>query len=202
MLQGVMDVSAPQAATQQPGPPPHWILGFNLLIDRGATMRLMAAVGAALDHGAQRITLCMSSAGGVPEQAFYAYELLRIIPFLTTYNLGTVQSAAVTLFLAGTERLAVPGSTFLMHRTVFNAGPGGSFGRDHLEGQVESVQADDDRAMATVVDRTEKPLLEVEKWFARQQLRDAEFAQRAGIITAAPAPLVLPAGSRFIQVVL
>jgi ATP-dependent protease ClpP protease subunit len=51
-------------------------MGFNLLIDRISTMRLMTAVGNAIERGAQSITLCISSNGGAPDQAFYIYELL------------------------------------------------------------------------------------------------------------------------------
>jgi ATP-dependent protease ClpP protease subunit len=60
---------------------------INLVIDRLAIIRLMSAVGAAKDQGAQTITICISSVGGSPEQAFYAYEILRALPIpLTTHN--------------------------------------------------------------------------------------------------------------------
>src|SRR2546428_11428735 len=35
----------------------------------------MAAVGGVMQQGGQAITLCISSIGGSPEQAFYAYEV-------------------------------------------------------------------------------------------------------------------------------
>jgi hypothetical protein len=60
-----------------PQGPQHYVIGFNLIIDRIATMRLMSAVGGAMQQQAKAITICISSIGGSPEQAFYAYELLR-----------------------------------------------------------------------------------------------------------------------------
>jgi hypothetical protein len=39
----------------QPPTPVHYLLGFNGFIDRIATMRLMSAVGAAMERGAQTI---------------------------------------------------------------------------------------------------------------------------------------------------
>ena len=61
----------------QPQGPLHYFIGFNLYIDRLSTLRLMSAIGVAIEKGAQSITLCMSSNGGAPDQAFYVYELLK-----------------------------------------------------------------------------------------------------------------------------
>ncbi|MGC2409264.1 MAG: hypothetical protein WA441_04530 [Methyloceanibacter sp.] len=47
--------------------PLHFVLGFNLVIDRIATMPLMTTVGATIEKGAQTLTLCMSSIGGSGE---------------------------------------------------------------------------------------------------------------------------------------
>src|SRR5579872_6044413 len=92
----------------QPQGPLHYILGFNLVIDRIATMRLMNAITEATNRGAQSITLLISSPGGAPDQAFYAYEILKSYPVpITTHNVGSVHSAAMAIFLAGSTRLAV-----------------------------------------------------------------------------------------------
>src|SRR5262249_11887886 len=120
-----------------------------LYIDRLATMRLMSAVGLAIEKGAQSITLCISSNGGAPDQAFYVHELLKASPVpITTHNVGIVQSAAMIIFLAGSRRFAVPLSTFLMHKTVHNPPAGASYGQDLLDHSLESLNADDERAMA------------------------------------------------------
>jgi ATP-dependent protease ClpP protease subunit len=64
----------------QPQGPLHYFIGFNLMIDRISTMRLMAAIGGAIERGAQSITICLSSHGGAPDQSFYIYELLKASP--------------------------------------------------------------------------------------------------------------------------
>jgi ATP-dependent protease ClpP protease subunit len=180
--------------------PLHYVIGFNLIIDRISTMRLLTAVGVALDKGAQSVTLCLSSAGGAPDQAFYAYEILRTLPVrLVTHNVGSVQSAALSLFLAGHTRLAVPHANFLMHKTVFNVAAGGSFGLDHLEGSAESLRVDDMRAMAIAAERTGKDIKEVRKWFARQTLRSADFARSNNLISDVR-PLEFPQPGAFFQV--
>jgi ATP-dependent protease ClpP protease subunit len=175
-------------------------MGFNLLIDRISTMRLMTAVGNAIERGAQSITLCISSNGGAPDQAFYIYELLRASPIpITTHNVGIVQSAALTIFLAGARRFSVPHSTFLMHRAVHNPAPGSSYGQDLLDHSLESLHADDERAIALVAERTGQDLRTVRRWFSGQQLRSAEFAQQHGIIHGVQ-PVRFPTQSYFFQV--
>src|SRR5262249_35044299 len=133
---GEGEITGPRMASENQPPkqgPIHFLLGFNLIIDRISIMRLMGTVGVALDRGAQSITICMSSQGGAQDQAFYAYELLKSSPVpITTYNLGVVQSAALTLFLAGSKRYAVPHATFLMHKTVYAPQAGLSHGQDLL----------------------------------------------------------------------
>jgi ATP-dependent Clp protease, protease subunit len=184
-----------------PRTPIHWVIGFNWIIDRVSTQRLLTAVGAALERGARHVTLCISSVGGAPEQALYAYEILRALPSeveLTTHNVATVQSAAMILFLAGSKRLAVPNATFLMHKTTHN--PGTAVGAEHLSYGADSVRADDTSAMAIVADRTGRDLNTVRKWFRGQKIRDTTFAKGEGIITEV-IPVNFPEQAQFFQVV-
>jgi ATP-dependent Clp protease, protease subunit len=178
----------------------HYILGFNLYIDVIATMRLMAAVGGAIQQGAKSISICISSTGGSPMQAFYAYEILKALPIpLTTYNVGAVHSAAMYIFLAGSKRFAVPNANFLMHKTVHSPLPGSSYGLDHLDYSVESIAADDERSVEIVAERTKHPVEEVAGWFLGQQLRSTEFALQHGFIEKV-VPVQFPAQSQFFQV--
>jgi ATP-dependent protease ClpP protease subunit len=185
---------------QQPQGPIHFLIGFNLVIDRFATMRLMQSVGSALEKGAQSITLLLSSHGGAPEQAFYAYEILRTVPVpLITHNVGTIQSAAMVIFLAGQQRFAVPHAHFLMHQTVHTPVAGSSYGQELLDHSAESIHADDLRAIAIISERTEQPAKTVRRWHAGQKLRSTHFAETHGIIHGIRA-VQFPAQSYFFQI--
>jgi ATP-dependent Clp protease protease subunit len=184
----------------QPQGPIHYILGFNLIIDRIATMRLMSAVGGAIQQGAQSITICISSVGGSPEQAFYAYELLKASPIpITTHNVGGVHSAAMYIFLAGSHRFAVPHANFLMHKTVHSPSAGTSYGAEHLGYSGKSIAADDDRSITIIAERTGQPAKTVRSWFRGQQLRTADFALQFGFIEQIR-PVEFPPQSQFFQV--
>jgi ATP-dependent Clp protease, protease subunit len=186
--------AAPRAA--------HFFIGFNLVIDRLATVRLLAAVGAARDQGAQTITICISSIGGSPEQAFYAYEILKAIPIpITTHNVGTVQSAAMMIFLAGSTRYATEHSHFLLHETTHTTA-GAAYTNELLRHSAESVRADDTRAIAIVAERTKQDPKVVKRWFAGQRLRTAKFARDHGIIDDIRIVRMPPHQSHFYQVTL
>jgi ATP-dependent Clp protease, protease subunit len=153
-----------------------------------------------IEKGAQSITLCISSNGGAPDQAFYIYELLKASPIpITTHNVGIVHSAAMSIFLAGKNRFAVQHSNFLMHRAIHNPPAGTSYGQDLLDHSLESLHADDERAMAVVAERTGQPLKTVRRWFGGQQLRSTEFVEKHGIIHGVE-PISFPAQSYFFQV--
>lgn len=184
----------------QPQGPIHYILGFNLIIDRIATMRLMNAVSEATSRGAQSITLLISSPGGAPDQAFYAYEILKKYPVpITTHNVGSVHSAAMAIFLAGSTRLAVPNSTFLMHRTVHTPPPGMAYGSDHLDYSGSSIQSDDERMIAIIAEQTGEPVDTVRPWILGQELRSTEFALEYDFIDRVEA-VDFPTQSQFFQI--
>ncbi len=183
-----------------PQKPIHYIIGFNLLIDRISTMRLMAAVSGALQQGAKSITLCISSGGGMADQAFYAYELLKDCPAeVITHNVGAVHSAAMYIFLAGSKRFAVPHANFLMHKTTLTIPTGASFGQDHVGYHGDSITADDERSIAIVAERTKKSIEDVRPWYLGQQLRSTDFALEHGLIDKVM-PVQFPIQSQFFQV--
>lgn len=189
---------------QPPQPPPfdHLVLGFNWAVDRQATTALLTMVQKGIDAAFKKVTICLSSPGGAPDQAFYAYEVLRGLSTqveLVTHNLGMVQSAAMTIFLAGSKRYAAPNATFMVHGTKHDTG--GSVTIDLVSYGVESIIADDERAMAIMAERTGKGIADVKAWYAGQKLRDTAFAKEHGIVDDV-APLAFTAKTKFHQILL
>ncbi|HEX3909655.1 MAG TPA: ATP-dependent Clp protease proteolytic subunit [Solirubrobacteraceae bacterium] len=77
---------------------------------------LLAKMNEHVAHGVEQVVLDVSSCGGEVAQAKGLYKELSLMGFkLITRNIGEVKSMANLLMLAGNERLAVPGSTFLLH---------------------------------------------------------------------------------------
>lgn len=70
----------------------------------------------ALQSGASEIELHLSTEGGNMTAGFALYFFLKSLPLpLTTYNIGSVESVGVVIFLAGQKRRACPGTRFLVH---------------------------------------------------------------------------------------
>jgi ATP-dependent protease ClpP protease subunit len=70
----------------------------------------------ALQSGASEIELHLSTEGGNMTAGFALYYFLKSLPLpLTTYNIGSVESIGVVIFLAGEKRYACPGTRFLVH---------------------------------------------------------------------------------------
>lgn len=69
-----------------------------------------------ISNKADSIKINLSSSGGSLNAAFTAYEFLRSLQVpLTIQNVGSVESAAIIVYLAANERLTTEHSTFLIH---------------------------------------------------------------------------------------
>jgi len=66
------------------------------------------------------IHLSLACGGGNIIAGFAAYNELRGLPIkLITHNVSAVDSAAIMIFTAGSERFATPTSAFLFHQTAW-----------------------------------------------------------------------------------
>ncbi|HEU5436794.1 MAG TPA: ATP-dependent Clp protease proteolytic subunit, partial [Telluria sp.] len=84
----------------------------------------------AVQSGASSIELHLSSEGGNMTAGFALYFFLKSLPIpLITHNVGSIESIAVVIFLAGQKRYACPGTRFLVH--PLNWGFGNLVAADH-----------------------------------------------------------------------
>jgi ATP-dependent protease ClpP protease subunit len=66
-----------------------------------------------------RYIVYLSTPGGNPFSAVNLYNFIKSLPQETVvYNMGTVSSAGVPVFLAFKERYGVPGCSFMIHQTT------------------------------------------------------------------------------------
>jgi ATP-dependent protease ClpP protease subunit len=140
----------------------------------------------ALQNGATRIELHMSTEGGNMTSGFALYFFLKSLPVpLTTFNIGSVESVGVVIFLAGQQRYACPGTRFLVHPLHWGFGnlvaadhSRVSEWRDCLDFDAERYAQifDEATAHAGVKEDIRANL------FANARIYDAEQAVAAGII--------------------
>jgi len=108
---------AARAQAQQPRPPERVIINFIAPVTTDTVNMLINIVNNQVRNGTKKITIVVSSSGGDPSAAFAAYNYLRNVKAeITTFNGGTVDSAAMFIFCAGKFRYSLPSpSRFLMH---------------------------------------------------------------------------------------
>jgi ATP-dependent protease ClpP protease subunit len=85
-----------------------------------SAMHLISITARLTQAGAlNNLHIAISSDGGALDAASAIYRHLRALPIhVTTHNIGSIKSAALIVFLAGTERHAYPGTSFLHHPPV------------------------------------------------------------------------------------
>ena len=85
-------------------------------INDGFSYSLMTCLLAYRTVNIENFVLYLSSTGGSLASSYAAYSYLKSAPFrVITVNTGTIESAAVYLYLAGDERYYLPESRFMIH---------------------------------------------------------------------------------------
>ena len=106
-----------------PDQPTEIYLTFAGFIDETAMRALLVYFTQAHRERIGIIHLLIQSPGGAVDTALALYNILtRGTIEVRTYNVGSVDSAAVLVFLAGKQRFASPDATFTMHKTVVQFG--------------------------------------------------------------------------------
>ncbi|QAU34933.1 ATP-dependent Clp protease proteolytic subunit [Janthinobacterium sp. 17J80-10] len=113
-------------------------------VDEAMVQRLFSQMATAVSCGVQELHLMIQSTGGIINDGISVYNYLRSLPLeITTYNTGTVQSIAVSIFLAAKKRKASLFATFMIHKaTFYAASPTTSV---QLSAATQSLMVDDDR---------------------------------------------------------
>lgn len=90
------------------------IVTFMAPVTEHSVSHLIDLTYTALREGSTELHLYISSGGGKLHAAFTAYNYIRSLPATTvTHNIGSVEAAALMLYLACDKRAASPNSRFL-----------------------------------------------------------------------------------------
>jgi len=144
-------------------------------------MRFCADVIA--EHKPDSLYFCFSSSGGFVAPGITLYNFLIGLPVkVIMHNIGSVDSIATVIFLAGEERFAVPHSTFLFHGINYTFGQPGTFTFNVLKEIVSGLDKDQNRMADIVTERTNLTDGEIRELFSQGETKDSQFAESKGII--------------------
>jgi ATP-dependent protease ClpP protease subunit len=135
-------------------------------------------------NGATKVKILLSSSGGDTASAFAGYNYLHNLPIhITTYNVGTVDSAAVLLFCGGRERYALPGTRFLIHGNSLTVPPGMPLNASSLDAQLQQIKSLNQMIIQVVsATSNEKMRPNIETAVRDQTILSAEEAKAWGLV--------------------
>ena len=129
---------------------------FAGTIDDAGVSRIAAALNTAVNGGCDVVHLAMTSLGGYVAAGIYLYNHMRGMPLrIVTYNIGSVSSIAVAVFVGGDERYCSPNYMFMIHPTAFPSLQGMTWER--LRSTADAALADDERTESILRERTRLP---------------------------------------------
>lgn len=172
--------------------------GYSGGIDAAGVTRIAAALNSAVNAGAADAHLCISSMGGYVADGIYLYNHIRGLPLrLWAYNVGSVSSIAVAVFLAAERRYCSAHAMFMIHPTVMPSSEG--MGADRLQSALNAALADDVRTENILRERAAIPDIVL----TERRTRDVHFgpkeAAEYGVVHGVR-EFALPAGEGIVQI--
>lgn len=113
------------------------LIFFNGSVSQNTAGRLIGVISNMNNYGIKEVWIIIDSNGGSSAAAFNFYEFAKVSPVkINTYSSGRVQSAAVTIFLSGKQRIVSPSVVFLLHPSGMSFGSNsGRMTQEFLENQ-------------------------------------------------------------------
>lgn len=142
-----------------------------------------------------RLHVMISSPGGSVFHGLSIHNLLKASPVpVATYNFGSVDSIGVVIFCAGSTRICVPHSRFLIHGVSMGLPANATFDEQELEEKLKLLRSDYGNIARVISDTTGKPQEDVVQRMNDRTTLTPEDALKYGLVTEIKAQL-LPEGA-------
>lgn len=185
-----MSETPPPVPQPQPGPQRIAYISFADVIDDKRAKGLMQ-ICSELSREADVLYLMLSSPGGGVDLGITLYNFLRALPcFIVTHNIGSVESIANIVFLAGELRLAAPHTRFLLHGIFWQPPAGATLIPSQMAEAGTRFRDDETRIKEILLSRTTMKSDQVDGFFRFGESKTAEFAKDVGIISNVSEPKI------------
>jgi len=175
-------------------------IAFNGQITRDTVNVLqntMANLHAQDEH--KRFYFLFSSPGGSVRAGIHLYRVLSALPeTITMHNTSSIDSIATVIFLAGDDRYAAPGTSFLFHGVTANF-PGGPMSYSQLKEHMSSIEQDEQKIIELVSRNSSLTEDELENLHRQGQAKGTDFAVDKDLVSKVMACSV-PSDADFVSV--
>jgi ATP-dependent protease ClpP protease subunit len=154
-------------------------INFRADVYERQSNELMHLVSALHNNGFTEAHLRISSPGGGVICGLELHNFLRSLPLeITTYNVGSVDSIANIVYLAGDKRNVSPNANFLMHGVSSGLNRADEKG---LEEALAMLRRDQKSIAASIASRTKLTQQEIEMMFRGENIVTPDQALKMGI---------------------
>lgn len=138
---------------------------------------------AILQYKPKQIHYLFSSGGGSVDSGVTMYNYLRSLTVkVVMHNIGSIDSIANAVFLAGEERYATSAATFLLHGITWNFAQATTLTYSQMQEIVSRFDAAEQLTAQIIGNRTKLTAEEVRSLFRQGQSKDPAFALEKGLI--------------------
>jgi ATP-dependent protease ClpP protease subunit len=157
---------------------------FHDVIDAPSVNRVIDMTNRALaEYKPQRLCYLISSGGGSVDSGVTLYNYLRALPqTIIMHNVGSVDSIANAVFLAGRERYATPASAFLLHGVMWNFHEKSTLSYPQMQEIMSRFDAAEQLVARIIGEHTKLTAEEVRALFMRGEAKTPQYAKDKGII--------------------
>ena len=127
------------------------------------------------------LTVYISSPGGNVDIAVELFHFLKLLDCtIRTVNISCVNSAAIIIFAAGTERISLPCSSFYVHAITKELN--GNFTADDLLREAREMSANTDKVAMILANASNKPKSYWKRLMRKGCLLTAQKAKELGLV--------------------
>jgi len=158
-------------------------ISFVRPVDLDTVSLLLDRCNQALAKGFTEINILMSSPGGTLIPGFGAYHQLLGFPIdIVTHNIGSIDSIANIIFLAGKRRFACAASSFLFHGTVWDFAGTRTVSKPQLNEIVGSLDVDEGKMKDIITQRCKLTRERLDQLMYKGETLNASAAKSAEVV--------------------
>jgi ATP-dependent protease ClpP protease subunit len=136
-----------------------------------------------VQYAPSKICFLFSSGGGFVDSGVTLYNYLRGLPqTIIMHNIGSIDSIANAVFLAGKERYATPASAFLLHGISWTFQQNSALTYTQMQETVSRFDAAEQLSAQIIGERTSMTAEEVRALFRQGESKSPQFAKEKGLI--------------------